>query len=57
VIVVACRVRRLGKVTLYQSMGADDAGQYYVRLQNRTNDTTYPVAPERVAAWKKELSR
>ncbi len=55
--IVACRVRKLGKVTLYQSMGADDAGQHYVRLQNRTNDVTYPVAPERVAAWKKELSR
>ncbi len=55
--IVASRVRKLGKVTLYQSLGADDAGQHYVRLQNRTNDVTYPVAPERVAAWKKELSR
>lgn len=47
-----CPTGGLGKVTLY----AEDPGDtYWVRLQNRTNDTWVQVPKERVQAWKEEL--
>ena len=51
--IVRSSVCRLGKVTLSVS----NYGRFYIRLENRTNDTEYEISPTKVPLWLKELDK